>query len=129
MQAGREDSSRSEGAVSGCVMKLLSSLRWSRLARAGIVAALACLWQGCVSQMVCNDAGVCVETGGAGEAAVTAAAAGALWVANDGCATAGCRPPLVCNTASGFCEYAHCGESTLACPPGTHCDSNTWTCR
>jgi len=102
-----------------------------RLVRAALGVLLLGVWlSGCYTESRCQyPTGPCVETGGAFEAAVTAVAAGAIWVAADGCAVAGCRPPLVCNTQSGFCNYARCDEGGPPCPPGTRCDSTTSTCR
>jgi hypothetical protein len=88
------------------------------------------LVNGCVSQVMCETpSDPCVQSGGPAEAAVTAAAAGALWVGGGGCAIAGCRPPYVCNSRSGLCEHLACGEGRGSCPPGTRCDSLTSTCR
>src|SRR5262245_29749883 len=88
------------------------------------VAISGALANGCVSQMSCDvPTEPCVETGGPGEAAVTAVAAGALWAGAGGCTTNGCRPPYVCNTGSGLCEHMRCGEGVGGCPPGTECDS------
>jgi hypothetical protein len=88
------------------------------------------LVNGCVSQVSCEvPTEPCVETGGPGEAAVTAAAAGALWVGGGGCAIAGCRYPFVCNTGSGLCAHMACGEGVGSCPPGLSCDTMTSTCR
>jgi hypothetical protein len=85
---------------------------------------------GCASQMVCETpGGQCVNTGGPAEAAVTAAAAGAIWVGAGGCATAGCRHPMVCNTGSGLCEHMRCGELGSSCPAGTRCEPYTYVCR
>ena len=102
-----------------------------RLVRAVFGLLLLGVWQsGCYTESRCQyPTGPCVETGGAAEAAVTAVAAGAIWVAADGCAVAGCRPPLVCNAQSGFCNYARCDEGGGPCPPGTRCDTKTKTCR
>lgn len=104
--------------------------------RRGLFAALlgcslvAVLVNGCVSQVTCESPlDPCVQSGGPAEAAVTAAAAGALWVGGGGCAIAGCRPPFVCNTGSGLCEHLACGEGRGNCPPGMTCDTMTSTCR
>ena len=104
--------------------------------RRGLVRALfgcsvvAALVNGCVSQMTCESpVDPCVESGGPAEAAVTAAAAGALWVGGGGCAIAGCRPPFVCNTGSGLCEHMACGAGRGTCPPGPSCDAMTSTGR
>src|SRR5688572_30953739 len=56
-----------------------------------VAALLGCavalvLVNGCVSQMTCESPlDPCVQSGGPAEAAVTAAAAGALWVGGGGC--------------------------------------------
>lgn len=70
----------------------------------------------------------CVTTGGAGEALVTGAAAGALWGA-EGCKIAGCQPPLECNYETERCQPMRCGEDLRDCPPGYHCEMKTRTCR
>ena len=83
----------------------------------------------CVSQMNCETPdGQCVESGGPTEAAVTAAAAGALWVGGGGCAIAGCRYPQQCNQELGLCEYPSCGEHR-DCPAGLRCDQATRKCQ
>jgi len=108
-----------------------SSARGWRVARAVVVCVSGWLAVGCASQMVCDYPGAgsqCVTTGGPLEAAVTAAAAGTLWVAGGGCAIAGCRYPLQCNQESGLCERLRCGEHR-DCPTGTSCDQSTYTCR
>jgi hypothetical protein len=103
-----------------------------RSLRVALLAGLlgAALVNGCVSQVSCEvPTEPCVETGGPGEAAVTAVAAGALWAGGGGCAIAGCRYPFVCNTGSGLCEHMACGEGKGSCPPGLSCDTMTSTCR
>jgi hypothetical protein len=88
------------------------------------------LMSGCFSQLQCESPnGPCTETGGPGEAAVTAVAAGALWAGGGGCAINGCRYPYVCNKGSGLCEPMTCGEGKGTCPPGLACEAMTSTCR
>jgi hypothetical protein len=94
--------------------------------------SLALFSVGCTSQLNCKNVEgreQCVQSGGAGEGAVTGAAAGALWLGGGGCAIAGCRPPMTCNQQTGFCEHLTCGEGSGRCPDGTRCDSQTHTCR
>jgi hypothetical protein len=86
----------------------------------------------CASQLQCKNVEgqeQCAPTGGGGEAAVTGAAAGALWVGGGGCNIAGCRPPMTCNPKTGFCEHLQCGEGSGRCPDGTRCDARTHSCR
>jgi len=85
-------------------------------------------WAGCTSQLYCESpSGPCVQGGGATEAAVTAAAAGTLWAAGNGCATAGCRYPYVCNEATGLCDPPSCGEHR-DCAAGMRCNLATSIC-
>jgi len=96
-----------------------------------LIAFLALgFWAGCVSQLYCDNTSptsTCVQGGGAPEAAITAAAAGAVWVGGGGCAVAGCQYPLVCNEGTGLCEHPHCGEHR-DCPGGMRCNHETATC-
>jgi hypothetical protein len=96
-----------------------------------LIALLALgFWAGCTSQLYCDNTSPtspCVRAGGAPEAAITAAAAGAVWVAGGGCAVAGCQHPLVCNEGTGLCEHPRCGEHR-DCPSGMRCDHQTSTC-
>ncbi len=87
---------------------------------------------GCISSQQCarRDGQVeCVNVGGPGEAAITGAAAGAVWAAGARCQVTGCHPPLICNEKNGLCEHARCGEGSPECPAGSICDSKTLTCR
>jgi len=97
--------------------------------RALVAFALLGVWVGCVSQVYCpqDPTAPCAVSGGAPEAAVTAAAAGAVWVAGGGCAVAGCKYPMVCNEGSGLCEHPRCGEHR-DCPAGMRCDQTTQVC-
>ncbi len=102
--------------------------------RRALIASFSALTlsMGCTSQLNCKHVEGrerCVQSGGSGEAAVTGAAAGALWLGGGGCAIAGCRPPMTCNQQTGLCEHLRCGEGAGRCPDGTRCDSQTHTCR
>jgi hypothetical protein len=56
-----------------------------------------------------------------GEAAATAAAAGALWTV-EGCTVNGCEPPYTCNAKTKQCERIRCGEESGSCPGSFYCD-------
>jgi hypothetical protein len=68
------------------------------------------------------------NTGNAGGAVVTAAAATALWAAGGGCKLQGCPYGSYCNEKTGFCDVRKCSDAS-GCPNGTVCNEGLDRCQ
>lgn len=66
-----------------------------------------------------------VATNAAG-AAITAAAAGAVWAAGGGCRVQDCPYGTFCDQKSGYCKVRKCSEG---CPDGTVCNEGLDRCQ